>query len=269
MWRWVIGTAIQAGDVALKLGCVALIGASTWVMVDKDANDRFTLRRADGAPAQPSSAQSSTGDRVAETSLRWAGRDYKPDVRAMCASFIRTVLREAGVELGVARGSAGPLMADSFHGGELGQIILNPSELQRGDIVMFANTYNGPGRSPIPGRGRITHVGIYLGGGMMVDRPTAARPVQHRPISTFQFHSALRPNSYQAATPAPAATQGQISDDLLKRAIGRAEGTRDANGNPTQAFFGHTDPGWQGRCPNIGSFSFQHCANSPEEADQR
>lgn len=49
VWRWVIGSAIQAGDVALKLGCVALIGASTWVMVDKDANDRFTLRRADVA----------------------------------------------------------------------------------------------------------------------------------------------------------------------------------------------------------------------------
>nr|WP_242052199.1 M23 family metallopeptidase [Phormidium sp. FACHB-1136] len=66
---------------------------------------------------------------------------------------------------------------------------------------------------------------------------------------------------------APSAPGQPISDDLLKRAIGRAEGTRDANGNPTQAFFGHRDPGWQGRCQNQGSFSYQHCAASPEAAD--
>jgi hypothetical protein len=67
---------------------------------------------------------------------------------------------------------------------------------------------------------------------------------------------------------APATDPGQsIPDDLLKRAIGRAEGTRDANGNPTQAFYGHRDPGWSGRCKNQGSFSYQHCAASPEAAD--
>jgi hypothetical protein len=59
------------------------------------------------------------------------------------------------------------------------------------------------------------------------------------------------------------------SDDLLKRAIGRAEGTRDRNGNPTAAFQGHKDPGWSGRCKNQGSFSYQHCASSPDEADRK
>lgn len=59
-----------------------------------------------------------------------------------------------------------------------------------------------------------------------------------------------------------------IPDDILKRAIGRAEGTRDRQGNPTQAFFGHRDPGWSGQCPNLGSFSYQHCADSPDEADR-
>jgi hypothetical protein len=60
----------------------------------------------------------------------------------------------------------------------------------------------------------------------------------------------------------------EVTDAVLKRAIGRAEGTRDAAGNPTTAYYGHTDPGWSGRCPNQGSFSYQHCAASPEEADQ-
>ena len=103
---------------------------------------------------------SSTGAKVAQTALAWAGKDYKPGVQAMCASWVRTVLKEAGVDLGVAAGSAGPLMADSFHGAELGTILHEAGALQPGDIVMFADTYNGPGRVPIPGRGRITHVGI-------------------------------------------------------------------------------------------------------------
>lgn len=61
----------------------------------------------------------------------------------------------------------------------------------------------------------------------------------------------------------------EVTDWVLKRAIGRAEGTRDRNGNLNQAWHGHNDPGWRGRCQNIGSFSYQHCANNPEEADRR
>ncbi len=60
----------------------------------------------------------------------------------------------------------------------------------------------------------------------------------------------------------------EVTDAVLKRAIGRAEGTRDAQGNPTRAYYGHTDPGWSGRCPNQGSFSYQHCADTPEDADR-
>jgi len=61
----------------------------------------------------------------------------------------------------------------------------------------------------------------------------------------------------------------EVTDWVLQRSIGRAEGTRDRNGNPNQAWYGHNDPGWQGKCQNIGSFSYQHCANNPEEADQK
>lgn len=74
--------------------------------------------------------------------------------------------------------------------------------------------------------------------------------------------AALDPTAFDAPPPGP------IPDETLKRAIGRAEGTRDAHGNPTPAYYGHRDPGWQGRCQNQGSFSYQHCAASPEAADQ-
>ena len=57
------------------------------------------------------------------------------------------------------------------------------------------------------------------------------------------------------------------SDSLVARAVGSAEGTRTANGGYTAAYYGHVDPGnhkW-----NLGSFSYQHGAKSPAEADAK
>jgi len=48
-------------------------------------------------------------------------------------------------------------------------------------------------------------------------------------------------------------------------AIGMAEGTRTVEGGKTSAYWGHTDPG-NGK-HNLGSFSYQHGAASPERAD--
>jgi hypothetical protein len=57
------------------------------------------------------------------------------------------------------------------------------------------------------------------------------------------------------------------ADSLVARIVGSAEGTRTADGKRTRAYYGHTDPGngvW-----NLGSFSYQHGAKTPEEADQK
>ena len=54
-------------------------------------------------------------------------------------------------------------------------------------------------------------------------------------------------------------------ESLVARAVGSAEGTRTPEGHRTPAYFGHIDPGngaW-----NLGTFSFQHGAATPEEAD--
>ena len=58
-----------------------------------------------------------------------------------------------------------------------------------------------------------------------------------------------------------------LSDLTLVCAIGTAEGTRDQNCEPTAAYSGHTDPG--NGADNLGSFSYQHGATSPKEADQK
>ncbi|WP_316789974.1 hypothetical protein [Thermoleptolyngbya oregonensis] len=76
------------------------------------------------------------------------------------------------------------------------------------------------------------------------------------------------------APPVPKPANGELealfhggADSLVARVVGSAEGTRAADGQRTKAYYGHTDPGngmW-----NLGSFSYQHGASSPEEADER
>lgn len=57
------------------------------------------------------------------------------------------------------------------------------------------------------------------------------------------------------------------SESLVARAVGSAEGTRTPEGHRTPAYFGHVDPGNQ--VWNLGTFSYQHQARTPEEADQK
>lgn len=68
------------------------------------------------------------------------------------------------------------------------------------------------------------------------------------------------------ANPLPGLFEGN-SDSLVAWAVGSAEGTRTPNGAINPAYFGHTDPG--NRVWNMGTFSYQHGASTPAEADQK
>lgn len=57
------------------------------------------------------------------------------------------------------------------------------------------------------------------------------------------------------------------SNSLIAIAVGTAEGTRTPDGRKTAAFRGHQDPG--NHAHNLGSFSYQGVASSPEEADRQ
>ena len=57
------------------------------------------------------------------------------------------------------------------------------------------------------------------------------------------------------------------SDSLVAKAVGSAEGTRTSDGDRNPAYYGHIDPG--NKAWNLGSFSYQHGAASPEEADRK
>jgi hypothetical protein len=113
-----------------------------------------------------------------------------------------------------------------------------------------------------------------------VTSPTNASPPKS-PVLTFDLPVAStaaavpKPSTPSVpAVPAAAAstnTQADLftggSDSLVARTVGHAEGTRTADGSKTRAYYGHSDPGngvW-----NLGSFSYQHGAKSPEEADEK
>ncbi|MEO1145572.1 MAG: DUF2927 domain-containing protein [Cyanobacteria bacterium J06638_22] len=151
--------------------------------------------------ATAAAATTVDGSAIAAIALEWEGREFNPGVMAQCAYFVREVLEQAGVTLTpeitkepLDNHQPGIGMANGF-GADQGDVITDKSQLRPGDIVMFANTYGN--WEP----GTITHVGIAVGNEMMVDRPTASRPVQHRPIDTFpNFAGAIRLRGQAIAT---------------------------------------------------------------------
>jgi hypothetical protein len=85
------------------------------------------------------------------------------------------------------------------------------------------------------------------------------------PPNSLASQRALTTSSVSSA-PSSALFEGG-SNSLVATAVGSAEGTRTPDGGKTWAYYGHVDPGnarW-----NLGSFSYQHEARSPEDADER
>lgn len=107
--------------------------------------------------------------------------------------------------------------------------------------------------------------------------PAAQVPTVPQPVALSFQPPTLTPHPIATATPPePIVSKVQpqtvsifegASDSLVARAVGSAEGTRTPEGHKTLAYYGHIDPGngaW-----NLGSFSYQHGAPSPEVADAR
>lgn len=113
------------------------------------------------------------------------------------------------------------------------------------------------------------------------DTGNSAEPVLTAPVASadgldFGLSDSPALQSPTQVAAAPSAPDDSLPDrlkplfeggihSLVAIAVGHAEGTRTATGEKTPAYQGHTDPGngvW-----NLGTFSFQHGASSPEEAD--
>lgn len=92
----------------------------------------------------------------------------------------------------------------------------------------------------------------------------ASAPVPSPPADQPDTPASTRPLRYRAELN-PIFQGG--SNSLVAKAVGSAEGTRTPDGRKTQHYRGHVDPGngvW-----NLGTFSYQHGAGSPSEADAK
>lgn len=113
-----------------------------------------------------------------------------------------------------------------------------------------------------------TQIGLDFEPTDIASTVAADRPQEPDPQAELMMAKAavpaIAPQLTAAAREAYLFTGG--SESLVAKAVGHAEGTRAANGSRTSAYYGHVDPGngvW-----NLGSFSYQHGARSPEEADE-
>lgn len=117
------------------------------------------------------------------------------------------------------------------------------------------------------------------------EMPPAVHPTAEQPVQAPASHPAIEKplplpdapvplgNAAMAPLPlpplspevAPLFAGGENS--VVAIAVGHAEGTRTVEGERTLAYYGHVDPGNQ--VWNQGTFSYQHEARSPEEADQK
>ncbi len=108
----------------------------------------------------------------------WGGSD--PKTGFDCSGFTKYVYAQYGVSL--------PHSSVGQYNTQYGTAISNPSDLMPGDIVFFVNTY----------RRGISHVGIYIGGGDIVQALTPGRGVGIANLNqqywASRYYGAIRPN---------------------------------------------------------------------------
>ena len=109
------------------------------------------------------------GTGVVEVARRYLGVPYvfggtDPRLGLDCSGLVQVVFRQLGVQL--------PRTAQlQFYATPR----LSQEQLQPGDLVFFARTYADP-------NDWITHVGIYVGGGMQINAPTEGQVVSIQPV---------------------------------------------------------------------------------------
>jgi cell wall-associated NlpC family hydrolase len=131
---------------------------------------------AEDAPKEPTA-----GERLAETAREWAGKEFKPGETARCADFVSTVVEQSGIN---APDFEHTVRARDF--ANMGEYI-DPEKIAAGDVLAFNNTYRFSANDTDH-----THVGIYVGEGMMVHRPTSDAPVELVSLEEYMARSSAK-----------------------------------------------------------------------------
>ena len=126
---------------------------------------------APGSTAPPLAPPAQASSRIVELARQYLGVPYvfggtDPRYGLDCSGLVQLVYREAGINL--------PRTAQlQFNA----TARVSRDELQPGDLVFFARTYDDP-------HDWITHVGIYIGDGMQINAPTEGQVVSIQPVFT-------------------------------------------------------------------------------------
>jgi cell wall-associated NlpC family hydrolase len=119
--------------------------------------------------AVPPVPPASTGSAPVEVARRYLGVPYvfggsNPATGLDCSGLVQLVFRQLGVSL--------PRTAQQQFDATAR---VPQDQLQPGDLVFFARTYADP-------HDWITHVGIYIGGGLQINAPTEGQVVSIQPV---------------------------------------------------------------------------------------
>lgn len=128
-----------------------------------------------------------------EVAKKYVGKTFNTKSRLgpYCAWFVRDCLAESDLHAFTNRQSARPVdyfdgmplgigYANSLCGEDLGDVGSDRSQLQPGDLVFFKDTYDGPWP-----KGTITHIGIYVGNGEFVHKPSSTTIAQDSLMSGY------------------------------------------------------------------------------------
>ena len=141
--------------------------------------------------------------KLVEVARSLVGTNFHPGQTEQCMAFVRHCLEQARHPLAnrvTAQAVDGLetsfFLASSLAGRDLGPIVAEVSAVQAGAILFWQDTYDGwwpPGT--------ITHVGIAIGNGRFVHRPTVSKPVMEESLSGYwarQFRCALLTEAVEA-----------------------------------------------------------------------
>jgi hypothetical protein len=102
------------------------------------------------------------GEAIAEQAKKLVGTSFKGSEEKRCADFVSHVISQSGQK---PEGFKPTLLAAEF--GRMGADKIKPEDFKPGDVVAFNNTWRDS-----KGANDHTHVGVYVGDGQFVHRPT-------------------------------------------------------------------------------------------------
>jgi cell wall-associated NlpC family hydrolase len=152
--------------VAIPVALVAGPTSTTTAPVLARTGQTGTIVSAQPPVAAPAT---SLGSSPVEVARRYLGVPYvfggsNPAIGLDCSGLVQLVFRQLGVSLP----RTAQLQYDATPR-------VTQDQLQAGDLVFFARTYADP-------HDWITHVGIYIGGGLQINAPTEGQVVSIQPV---------------------------------------------------------------------------------------